>query len=94
MREYLIEVPHSPEECAIDPVDPVASGAPLRSYRGCGSGTHTSWIIAELETEDEAWSLVPELLRDTARVVAVERSEGRAARFVPESTDRKESEER
>lgn len=72
-REYLIEVPHSPEECSAER-DGFAAGdrAPLRSYRGCGVGVHTTWIIAELVAEEEAWRLVPKLLRDTARVVAVE----------------------
>ena len=75
MREYLIEVPHSPEECWVPPAEAAVERARLRSYRGCGSGTHTTWIIAELATEDEAWSLVPVLLRDTARVVDVEHKE-------------------
>jgi len=46
------------------------------AYRGCGSGTHTTWIIARLAGEAEAWSLVPRLLRDTARIVVVERAPG------------------
>lgn len=46
---------------------------PYRSYRGCRSGTHTTWIIAELAAEQDAWGLVPALLRDTARVVRVDR---------------------
>jgi len=74
MREYLIEVPHSPEECsgaAALPGGPIR-GAPPTIYRGCGAGTHTTWIIARLVGEEEAWSLVPRLLRDTARVVVVD----------------------
>jgi hypothetical protein len=74
-REYLIEVPHSPEECgsgvAFAAKDARRSLA--AAYRGCGAGTHTTWMIVELETEDDAWLLVPRLLRDTARVVPVER---------------------
>jgi hypothetical protein len=42
-------------------------------YQGCSAGTHTTWIVAELGGEEEAWRLVPVLLRDTARVVPVER---------------------
>jgi hypothetical protein len=71
-RDYLIEVPHSPDECPSgDPFDRRPDVA--AAYRGCGSGTHTTWIIVELETEHEAWLLVPRLFRDTARVVQVER---------------------
>jgi len=50
-------------------------GAPGgRIYWGCEAGTHTTWIIAELAAEREAWRLVPRLLRDTARVFPVEES--------------------
>ena len=72
--EYVIEVPHSPEECSIAAIEEATGNARLRTYRGCGSGTHTTWIIAELRAEEEAWDLVPQLLSDTARVVAVERA--------------------
>ena len=44
----------------------------MNAYRGCGAGTHTTWIIARLAADSEAWELVPRLLRDTARVVPVE----------------------
>jgi hypothetical protein len=71
MPDYLIEIPHSPEECSIAPVEADTRGLALRAYRGCGDGTHTTWIVAEL-AEAEAWSLVPALLRDTARVIAIE----------------------
>jgi hypothetical protein len=74
MREYLIEVPHSPEECPVARVVSPGDGGYFRSYRGCGGGTHTIWIIARLAGEEEAWRLVPTLLRDTARVVLVERA--------------------
>jgi hypothetical protein len=76
-REYLIEVPHSPEECPASPVDlPVHDQSkPRAAYSGCRAGTHTTWIIAELKAEEEAWRLVPRLLRDTARVVPVDTCE-------------------
>jgi hypothetical protein len=76
INEYLIEVPHSPEECSVAQIGESHAGDPiwLRCvYRGCRAGTHTTWIIAELIAEEEAWSLVPRLLRDTARVVPVDR---------------------
>jgi hypothetical protein len=74
-REYLIEIPHSPDECPVaQPGFPAGVSPAGRFYRGCGAGTHTAWIIAELAEEDEAWQLVPRLLRDTARVVPVDRT--------------------
>jgi hypothetical protein len=74
LGQYLIEVPHSPEECSAAEFS--ASGlreGSGRTYRGCGDGTHTTWIIAELASENEAWRLVPSLLRDTARVTRIDR---------------------
>jgi hypothetical protein len=68
-REYLIEVPHGRDECPLARAG-FADG-PGRRYWGCDAGTHTTWIIAELTAEHEAWRLVPRLLRDTARVVPV-----------------------
>jgi hypothetical protein len=78
VREYLIEVPHSPEECSVAQLDSIGDREHLRTYQGCASGAHTTWIIAELAAEEEAWTLVPRLLRDTARVVPVEPTVARA----------------
>jgi hypothetical protein len=73
MCEFLIEVPHAPDECREAGI--VGTEA-WTTFCGCGAGTHTTWTIARLAAEDEAWKLVPKLLRDTARVVRVERSPG------------------
>ena len=89
-REYLIEVPHSPEECSAAESPDGAEGDrvdPPSIYRGCGGGTHTTWIIARLAGERDAWRLVPELLRDTARVVRVERAHA-ATEAKPNRKDR------
>jgi hypothetical protein len=79
VREYLIEVPHSPNECSAARLVAAVGRRRLRTYRGCGGGTHTTWIIGELEAEEEAWGLVPRLLVDTARVVPVERTSSKEA---------------
>jgi hypothetical protein len=70
MHEFLIEVPHARGECAAAHAS-LIDGAGGTSYWGCEAGTHTTWIIAELAAEHDAWCLVPRLLRDTARVVPV-----------------------
>jgi hypothetical protein len=70
VREFLIEIPHARGECAAAHAE-LADGPGRRSYWGCEAGAHTTWIVAELAAEHEAWSLVPGLLRDTARVVPV-----------------------
>jgi hypothetical protein len=70
VHEFLIEIPHARGECAAARAD-LAGAADGTSYWGCEAGTHTTWIIAELAAEHEAWRLVPRVLRDTARVVPV-----------------------
>ena len=74
MPQYLIEVPHSPEECSVVEIDMDGArkrGTPLLAYCGCRAGIHTAWIIGELTAEEEAWGFVPALLVDTARVIAI-----------------------
>jgi hypothetical protein len=68
--EFLIEIPHAREECEAARAG-LADVPGSTSYWGCKAGTHTTWIIAELAAEHQAWRLVPRLLRDTARVVLV-----------------------
>jgi len=70
VREFLIEVTHAREECEAARAG-LVDGPGSTSYWGCEAGTHTTWIIAELTAEHEAWRLVPRLLRDTTRVVPV-----------------------
>jgi hypothetical protein len=72
--EFLIEVPHASGECEVAHVglSIAARRNLLATYWGCGSGTHTTWIVAELAAEEEAWDLIPSLLRDTARVVPLD----------------------
>jgi hypothetical protein len=78
VQEFLIEVPHARRECAAARAD-LSGTAVGTSYWGCEAGTHTTWIIARLAAEHEAWRPVPRLLRDTARVVPVTRP-GRLSR--------------
>lgn len=72
MPKFMIEVPHSPEECASATGElvhhPRARELAARTYWGCGDGAHTTWILAEFDSKPEARSLIPRLLRDTARV--------------------------
>jgi hypothetical protein len=75
--EFLIEIPHSPQECsaAVSEVvaHPLARELEAHTYWGCRVGAHTTWIVGAFESEPAATRIVPELLRDTARVVRVDR---------------------
>jgi hypothetical protein len=40
---------------------------------GCSDDVHKAWIVADLETKDQALALLPPLFRRVATVVALER---------------------
>jgi hypothetical protein len=67
---FLVEVPHTPEECE----DARSAALPTPTWLGCGRGTHTSWSLADLPDASVAWRTIPGSLRDTARVIEVEPS--------------------
>jgi hypothetical protein len=75
MTQYMVEIPHSREECPELSVHSDGALPPAdsnRSYSGCARGLHRTWVLMDVETEEEAWSVVPALLRDTARVVPLD----------------------
>ena len=71
MATYLIESPHSEEEClrALDEV--MAQGQDmLAKYEwGCGAGIHTGWITVEAASESDASRMVPGFVRSKAQIV-------------------------
>jgi hypothetical protein len=76
---YLIESPHTKEEC-LQALDDVLARGPefLSKFEwGCMSGDHTGWAVVEAESESAARSLVPALVRSKARVIEV-------GKFTPE----------
>jgi hypothetical protein len=40
---------------------------------GCFDGVHTAWLTVEAETREQARAIVPPILRDRARVIALNR---------------------
>ena len=69
MPSFLIESPHSPEEClkAIDHV--VATGYITHFHWACLAGEHTGYLILEAENKAQALMAVPSFVRSKARVV-------------------------
>jgi hypothetical protein len=73
-RRYLIESPHTEEEClrALDELAD-AGGKRLEQFSwGCMAGVHTGWGIVEAESESAAREIVPAFVRGKAQVVAVD----------------------
>jgi hypothetical protein len=75
MARYLIESPHTTEEClpALDELLARGPGVLAKYDFGCMSGDHTGYVIVEAGGESEARETVPPFLRGKARIVKVDK---------------------
>ena len=75
MAQYLIESPHTKDEC-MKMLDELAAKSKdgLDQYVfGRMSGQHTGWALVEASSESEAMSMVPSSIRSKAHVIKVDR---------------------
>jgi hypothetical protein len=69
MERYLIETPHTGDNC-LALVDQVQAQGYLHHFDwGCRAGVHTGWVIIDAENENQARMAVPPLVRHQARVI-------------------------
>ncbi len=73
MTRYIIESPHTKDECLKALDETLAEGpAILNKFDwGCGSGDHTGYAIVDAENESTVKNMVPGFLRYKARIVQV-----------------------
>ena len=73
MERFLIEVPHEAEEeaCLQAIRVLIASGSHFLTHSdfGCLDGVHKGWIIVEVDSKDEARTLLPPIYRSKAQIV-------------------------
>ncbi len=69
MNRFMIESPHTLENCKQAIQDIYASGYLHFFDWGCKDDDHTAWAIVEAETADDARQMIPWYLREKARVV-------------------------
>ena len=73
MARFLIEVPHEAEkvECARAIQILLRTGSHFLTHAewGCLDGEHKAWMIMELETKEEARSILPPAYRSQAKIV-------------------------
>ena len=73
MARFLIEVPHKAEkvECARAIQILLRTGSHFMTHAdwGCLDGVHKGWIIIELESKQEARSILPPAYRSQAKIV-------------------------
>ena len=73
MERYLIETPHTHEEC-LGLLDQIVAAGYLHHFDwGCEAGDHTGWAIIEAENREQALLAVPTMVRSKARVVRLNR---------------------
>ena len=75
MERYLIEVPHEPDfQACVRAVQVfLATGSHLLTHAdwGCMDGNHCAWIIAEVDSKDDARYLVPPAFRAEAKIISL-----------------------
>ncbi len=73
MARFLIEVPHEAERVACARVVELflKTGSHFVTHAdwGCMDGEHKAWIIADVDSKDEARSILPPSLRQQAKIV-------------------------
>ncbi len=73
MPRYIIESPHTKDEClrALDEI--VAKDPKLldRFEFACMAGDHTGWAVIDAQNERQARDLVPNFLRNKSKVIEV-----------------------
>jgi hypothetical protein len=62
MERYLIETPHTQQNC-LDLLDQIDAQGYLFNFDwGCPAGVHTGWVVIEAENEAQARMAVPPLV--------------------------------
>jgi hypothetical protein len=69
MERFIIESPHTAENCEQAVYDIHAAGYLHHFEWGCKDSDHTAWAIVEAENIEDARQIVPWYLRNTARIV-------------------------
>ncbi len=73
MPKFLIEVPHSHDqlECAKVVKVFLETGSHFLTHAdwGCSDGEHKAWITVDVDSRNEARSIVPHAYRQDARIV-------------------------
>lgn len=69
MPHFLIESPHTDQECLKTLEQVLAAGYLTHFYWGCKGGEHTGWVIFEAPSKAEAIMVVPSFIRHKARAV-------------------------
>lgn len=73
MAKYIIEKPHTSEEC-LDDLDSMLAEAPDildKFVWGCGQGEHNGWALIESDSKEDLVATLPESIRGKFKVTEV-----------------------
>ena len=91
MPKYLIEVPHENTQAACDAAIHafLTTGSHFCTHAdwGCRDGEHKAWILAELDSKQDALSILPPAFRRDAKVTEVEKFSAEDLRSTVEEHD-------
>ena len=77
MTRYLIEVPHANSKFAcmqaVRAFMATGSHFMTNAEWGCADDVHKAWFFVDLESKEQALSLLPPLLRQDAQVITLQR---------------------
>lgn len=77
MAKFLIEVPHKAEKVAclraIQILLQTGSHYLTNAEFGCYDGDHKAWVIVDVDSKEEARSILPPLYRSRAKIVCLNR---------------------
>lgn len=75
MPRFLIEVPHEAGERACARVVQIflATGSHFLTHAdwGCMDGEHSAWIIVDVDSKEEARSILPPAFRSEAKIIGL-----------------------
>lgn len=75
MPRFLIEVHHEAEQLACARIVQIflSTGSHYMTHAdwGCMDGEHTAWIIVEVDSKEQARSILPPAFRSQAKIVAL-----------------------
>ena len=77
MARFLLEVPHDDNyaSCVKAVSMLLSTGSHFLTHAdwGCADGEHKAWIIVDVDSKDEARSILPPECRPTAKIVQLNR---------------------
>lgn len=77
--KYLLETPHTKDECLRELDEVMAKGKDTlnKFYWGCSKGDHTGYAIVDAKSESDVKNMIPDFIRGKAKIVEL-------AQFTPD----------